>query len=71
MRGRGKGLSYPYRSKQEEEEKKLSDKFVGLDINYINIILLAAIHRTVNDCSVEQCLSAAGPRPGTGPWHQL
>jgi hypothetical protein len=22
-------------------------------------------------CSVEQCFSTAGPRPGTGPWHQL
>jgi len=21
--------------------------------------------------SLEQCFSTAGPRPGTGPWHQL
>jgi len=24
-----------------------------------------------HDHAVEQCFSAAGPRPGTGPWHQL
>ena len=23
------------------------------------------------DCRLEQCFSTAGPRPGTGPWHQL
>jgi len=22
-------------------------------------------------CILEQCFSTAGPRPGTGPWHQL
>ena len=22
-------------------------------------------------CGLEQCFSTAGPRPGTGPWHQL
>jgi len=22
-------------------------------------------------CAVEQCFSTAGPRPCTGPWHQL
>ena len=22
-------------------------------------------------CRIEQCFSTAGPRPGTGPWHQL
>jgi hypothetical protein len=22
-------------------------------------------------CSLAQCFSTAGPRPGTGPWHQL
>jgi len=22
-------------------------------------------------CDVGQCFSTAGPRPGTGPWHQL
>jgi hypothetical protein len=22
-------------------------------------------------CGLDQCFSTAGPRPGTGPWHQL
>jgi len=22
-------------------------------------------------CILHQCFSTAGPRPGTGPWHQL
>jgi len=22
-------------------------------------------------CLLDQCFSTAGPRPGTGPWHQL
>jgi len=25
----------------------------------------------VSHCRLEQCFSTAGPRPGTGPWHQF
>jgi len=28
-------------------------------------------HSRVSADNIEQCFSTAGPRPGTGPWHQL
>ena len=31
----------------------------------------AAWRSTTRYCYIEQCFSTAGPRPGTGPWHQL
>jgi len=27
--------------------------------------------RSRTQYALEQCFSTAGPRPGTGPWHQL
>ena len=32
---------------------------------------LAGPQRWSRSGSLEQCFSTAGPRPGTGPWHQL
>jgi len=33
---------------------------------YLHVLLV--LEKTAPD-SLEQCFSAAGPRPGTGPWH--
>jgi hypothetical protein len=40
------------------------------NMHYIwNKCLFILFQKTV--CIVKQCLSTAGPRPGTGPWQQL
>jgi hypothetical protein len=49
--------------------------FMALVI-YIDFLLqrrspLTCCCLSVPPCSLEQCFSTAGPRPGTGPWHQL
>ena len=40
---------------------------IQADIGYV-----AELQTTVTIlCDIKQCFSTAGPRPGTGPWHQL
>jgi len=34
-------------------------------------VLFSAQARGMTYCVIEQCFSTAGPRPDTGPWHQL
>jgi len=40
----------------------------------VSILKIIRSVLVVSDCqtnTLEQCFSSAGPRPGTGPWHQL
>ena len=47
----------------------------GLILKTLKIFLFRGRRKGANDmiysCTVDQCFSTAGPRPGTGPWHQL
>jgi len=39
-------------------------------MNYILLCSYATLITATRD-TLRQCFSTAGPRPGTGPWHQL
>ena len=36
-----------------------------------DLIFVSVNYACINPDVIEQCFSTAGPRPGTGPWHQL
>ena len=50
-----------------------------MDLSVGRLVIMQADIRCVPEvrititvlCDIKQCLSTAGPRPGTGPWHQL
>jgi len=44
----------------------------GLTLHQHNVRTASlVVHGVINKKGLVQCFSTAGPRPGTGPWHQL
>jgi len=56
------------------DKHKRNIPYIECDVQFNKMFsgqqLRKVVERRENQ-SLEQCFSTAGPRPGTGPWHQL